>query len=74
MEKLYWTTKTGVKVDIDEMDINHLRNVLKMIVRNIEKEKLIEKKKALSNIEKKFRELRIMEDIELIEDIEQGYL
>ena len=34
-EKVYWTMKNGQKIDIDEMDINHLRNTLKMIVRNI---------------------------------------
>jgi hypothetical protein len=34
MEKVYWRTKDGKYVDIDAMDINHLRNTLKMIVRN----------------------------------------
>jgi hypothetical protein len=34
MEKIYWTTKDGVKLDINEMSIEHLRNTLKMIVRN----------------------------------------
>ena len=32
--KEYWKTKEGVLVDIDEMSTNHLRNTLKMIVRN----------------------------------------
>ena len=36
MKKYYWTTKTGQKIDIDLMDENHLRNALKMILRNIE--------------------------------------
>lgn len=31
--KYYWTTKTGNKIDIDEMSIEHLRNVLKMIIK-----------------------------------------
>jgi hypothetical protein len=39
-EIIYWTTKDGIKIDIDEMDINHLRNTLKMIVRNIEIDEL----------------------------------
>jgi hypothetical protein len=39
-EIIYWTTKDGRKIDIDEMDINHLRNTLKMIVRNIEIDEL----------------------------------
>ena len=33
MEKIYWTTKSGQKIDIDTMNIDHLRNTLKMIVR-----------------------------------------
>jgi hypothetical protein len=33
-EVLYWTMKNGTKVDIDQMSENHLRNTLKMIVRN----------------------------------------
>jgi hypothetical protein len=32
----YWTTKTGEKINVDDMDLNHLRNALKMIIRNIE--------------------------------------
>lgn len=39
MNKVYWTMKNGEKIDIDEMDINHLRNTLKMIIREAEKEK-----------------------------------
>ncbi len=34
---IYWKTKSGELVDIDKMDINHLRNTLKMIVRNYQK-------------------------------------
>lgn len=33
MEKVYWTMKNGQKIDVDQMDINHLRNTLKMIIR-----------------------------------------
>ena len=36
MNKVYWTMKNGEQIDIDEMDINHLRNALKLIVRNRE--------------------------------------
>ena len=35
--KVYWTQKDGKKIDIDEMSISHLRNTLKMIIRNISK-------------------------------------
>ena len=36
MKKYYWTMKNGQKIDVDLMDENHLRNTLKMILRNIE--------------------------------------
>jgi hypothetical protein len=32
----YWITKDGQKINVDNMDVNHLRNTLKMIIRNIE--------------------------------------
>jgi len=34
MEKVYWTMRNGQKIDVDTMDIQHLRNTLKMIIRN----------------------------------------
>lgn len=30
---VYWTMRDGQKISIDDMDINHLRNTLKMILR-----------------------------------------
>lgn len=30
---MMWTTRTGEKIAIDDMDINHLRNALKMMIR-----------------------------------------
>ena len=36
-DKVYWTQRDGSKIDVDAMDIQHLRNTLKMIIRNIEK-------------------------------------
>lgn len=32
-EIAYWTTKSGSKINIDEMSIEHLRNTLKMIIK-----------------------------------------
>jgi len=32
---VYWTMRDGKKISIDDMDINHLRNTLKMIVKSI---------------------------------------
>lgn len=37
--KEYWITRNGDKIDVDTMDLNHLRNTLKMIIRNIEAKK-----------------------------------
>ncbi len=32
-DTVYWTMKNGQKISVDDMDINHLRNTLKMIIR-----------------------------------------
>ena len=42
MEKVYWTMRDGKQIDIDEMSVQHLRNTLKMIVRNSQKRKKTE--------------------------------
>ena len=36
---IYWEQRNGVLISIDNMDINHLRNTLKMIVNNSNKHK-----------------------------------
>ena len=36
-EKIYWTMKNGNKIDVDQMKESHLRNTLKMIIRNSDK-------------------------------------
>ena len=33
METIYWVTKTGDRIDVDKMSVEHLRNTLKMIIR-----------------------------------------
>lgn len=33
MEKVYWITKQGQKLDIDDMSEAHAKNILKMILR-----------------------------------------
>jgi hypothetical protein len=33
METVYWTMRNGQKIDVDTMDIQHLRNTLKMLIR-----------------------------------------
>lgn len=46
MDKVYWTTKDGRKVDVDDMDLTHLRNTLKMILRN--RQKTVQKRPRLN--------------------------
>lgn len=36
-QPVYWKMRNGKSISIDDMDLNHLRNVLKMIVRNSQK-------------------------------------
>lgn len=31
---VYWQMRNGELISVDDMDVNHLRNVLKMIIRN----------------------------------------
>ena len=33
MSQVYWRTKTGEQVDVDDMDVDHLRNTLKFLIR-----------------------------------------
>ena len=47
--KVYWTTAKGVKIDVDVMDINHLRNTLKMIIRHNENVAEYNRQVALHN-------------------------
>ena len=50
--RYYWTTKDGEKIDVDEMSTDHLRNTLKMILRNLN----TAKPKPMGNIEYQFQE------------------
>ena len=34
-QPIYWTMKDGNKINVDHMDLNHLRNTLKMIIKAI---------------------------------------
>jgi hypothetical protein len=51
MEKVYWITKQGQKLDIDNMSDAHVRNAFKMILRHSKllKEQEEAKKKALED-------------------------
>jgi hypothetical protein len=70
--KYYWTTKDGTKIDVDDMSTEHLRNTLKMILRNIDNAK--SKPKSLGNIEACFQEEEIEEEYnELEEEYNEWY-
>jgi hypothetical protein len=32
-EPIYWTTKAGLKINVDDMDENHVRNAFKMLIK-----------------------------------------
>lgn len=40
-QPIYWKMRNGEMISIDDMDVNHLRNTLKMIVKNSNKHKRI---------------------------------
>jgi len=42
-EIVYWKMRNGELISVDSMDINHLRNTLKMIIRNSNKHKVQQK-------------------------------
>ena len=50
--KYYWTTKDGREIDVDKMSTNHLRNTLKLILKNVHNAK----PNPLGNIEACFQE------------------
>lgn len=50
METIYWTMKNGQKINVDDMDENHLRNTLKLIIKTAKA-----KAKAKQTAETKFR-------------------
>lgn len=57
--KYYWKQKNGKKIDVDVMDEKHLRNTLKMIIRNAEKlatKKSVVSESRIGNIESNFFE------------------
>ena len=65
-EIVYWKQRDGKSISIDDMDINHLRNVLKMIIRNSQKVQSTHNSKqslGMSNIDRRFKEDEI-NDIE----------
>lgn len=55
-EIVYWTMRNGQQISVDDMDLNHLRNTLKMIIKNSTTKIVVKKEKPLGNIEACFAE------------------
>ena len=64
-EPVYWKMRNGELISVDDMDINHLRNVLKMIIRNNQKIQTTCPHNATQALDTKSVELEVgMTDIE----------
>lgn len=60
--KYYWKTRSGEIIDVDQMSETHLRNALKMVLRNSQRK--VATKKQIGNIEANFFEAQNNEFIE----------
>jgi hypothetical protein len=79
-QPVFWKTRDGKLISVDEMDINHLRNVLKMIIRNREKAIQLLEAKSKPKVEFKLNGdiaqsfINDMQDAEMEEDLDDGML
>ena len=62
-QPVYWQMRNGKLISVDDMDINHLRNTLKMIIRASNK---VQKTRP-SNIERAFINASIEADFDACE-------
>lgn len=46
----YWTMRNGEKINVDDMDLDHLKNVVKLLIRRAEKSA---KKLHIHNVSKR---------------------
>ena len=53
--KYYWTMRNGQQIDVDLMTESHLRNTLKMLIRNSKKKSVVTESR-IGNIEANFLE------------------
>ena len=75
---VYWKMRNGKLVSVDDMDVSHLRNVLKMIIRNNYRVQVVQAKpkvefKLNGDMAQSF--INDMEDMELevgMTDLETG--
>lgn len=67
-DKVYWKMRNGELISVDDMDINHLRNALKLIITN--KNKL---KAALNEKLEKERHIKAANNFVLHGDMAQEF-
>ena len=60
--KYYWKMRDGKLIDVDQMSETHLRNALKMVLRNSQRK--VAAKKPIGNIEANFFEAQNNEYLE----------
>lgn len=53
-EPVYWITKDGTKMNVDDMTDNHVRNAFKLLLRRLEAVRKIKSENQLDEIKKKF--------------------
>lgn len=52
---VYWRMRNGKSISVDDMDLNHLRNVLKMIIRrHNQKEKKFTSNPSISDLKAEY--------------------
>jgi hypothetical protein len=68
--KVFWKTKSGQLIDVDKMDINHLRNTLKMIIRNSQKSQVVSKPKSSFRLNGEMAQA-FVDDQELMDDYKE---
>ena len=68
----YWKMRNGELISIDDMDINHLRNTLKMIVKNSNKHKKQVTFKLKGDMANEFNDNYIADDFQELDDEYNG--
>ena len=62
MDTIYWTMRNGQKIDVDTMDIQHLRNTLKMLIK-AKREQSVPKFQVHGEIASEFADMAMLYSI-----------
>lgn len=70
----FWTTRDGHRLAVGEMDLDHLRNVLRMVLRNRRRlrSEIERKKRRQATLEMLFRRFDKGEEIDFTLDLDGG--